>query len=213
MTIRLQFLGATREVTGSKHLLTVNDRKVLLDCGMVQGPRRVANERNAKLPVAPDSVDAVVLSHAHIDHSGSLPRLVKKGFGGKIHCTHATADLLGILLPDSAHLQEADARFLKKRGHVFAPAYDGMDVQHTLRRLEGAAYREPVEVCEGVRATFLDAGHILGSAQVVLDLEERGRSLRLAFTGDCGRKNLPILRDPAPLPPCDVLVTELASVG
>ena len=148
MTITLQFLGAARQVTGSKHLLTVNEHRILLDCGMVQGPRRLANKLNTLLPLRAPEIDAVVLSHAHIDHSGSLPRLVKLGYQGPIHCTHATRDLLGILLPDSAHLQTSDARYLHKRGHRFEPAYDMEDVEKTLKRVEGLGYGETVQVCQ-----------------------------------------------------------------
>ena len=208
MTITLEFFGAAREVTGSKHLLTVNDRRVLLDCGMVQGPRRLANRLNRSLPFSPKAIDAVVLSHAHVDHSGSLPRLVKLGYPGRIHCTPATADLLGILLPDSAHIQEADARYLAKRGHAFEPAYDGADVKRTLKQVERERYDEWFDVCPGVRAKLIDAGHIIGSAQVVLEVDDGGGPLRIAFTGDLGRKNMPILRAPAPLPESDVLICE-----
>ena len=208
MTITIQFLGAARQVTGSKHLLTVNDKQVLLDCGMVQGPRRLANKLNTHLPLLPKKVDAVVLSHAHIDHSGSLPRLVKLGFRGKIHCTYGTRDLCEILLVDSAHIQTSDARYLRKKGRDFEPAYEFADVEQTLKQMKGVSYHQQVEVCKGVKATFLDAGHILGSAQIILDIDDGESTLRIAFTGDCGRKNIPILRDPDPLPECDVLLTE-----
>lgn len=208
MTVTLEFLGANRQVTGSKHLLTVNGRRILLDCGMVQGPRRLADRLNRNLPLAPSKVDAVVLSHAHIDHSGSLPRLVKLGFKGPIYCTDATKDLLGILLPDSAHIQSSDARYLRKHGRSFEPAYDMEDVDRTMKRTEGLPYRTKTRICPEVEVTFLDAGHILGSAQVILDIQDGSHSLRLAFTGDLGRPNTPILRDPDPLPRCDVLITE-----
>ena len=208
MTVSLQFLGAARQVTGSKHLLCVNDQRVLLDCGMVQGPRRLANRLNRELPFEAQSIDAVVLSHAHVDHSGSLPRLAKLGFGGRIHCTPATRDLLGLLLPDSARIQASDARYLKKHGHDFEPAYDMADVERALELTQCTRYGKTFDVCPGVRATFLDAGHIIGSAQVVLDVDDGSGPLRIAFTGDCGRRNMPILRDPEPLPACDILITE-----
>ena len=208
MTITLQFLGAARQVTGSKHLLTVNGRRILLDCGMVQGPRRLANKLNSQLPFCASEIDAVVLSHAHIDHSGSLPLLVKLGYRGSIHCTSATRDLLEILLLDSAHLQASDARYLKKRGHHFEPPYDSADVEKTLKQVEGLGYDEPVQVCPGVKATLIDAGHILGSAQVILDVDDGAQSMRILFTGDCGRKNTPILCDPTPPPECDIVITE-----
>lgn len=208
MTISIQFLGASRQVTGSKYLLTVNERQVLLECGMVQGPRRLANKLNKQLALSPKGVHAVVLSHAHIDHSGSLPRLVKLGFRGAIHCTRATNDLLGILLPDSANIQASDARHLAKRGRHFEPAYDAEDVERTLGQVEAVDYHETVQVAPEVRATFIDAGHILGAAQVILDVDDGVRPMRIAFTGDLGRRELPILRDPEPLPECDVLITE-----
>lgn len=208
MTTTIQFLGAARQVTGSKHLLTINGRKILLDCGMVQGPRRTANKLNSQLPFRAEEVDAVLVSHAHIDHSGSLPLLVKEGFQGSIHCTHATKDLLSILLPDSAYLQASDARHLTKRGHRFEPPYSMEDVEQTMATVQGIGYGKSIEVCPGVRATFLDAGHILGSAHVVVDVEDGPHSMRIVFTGDHGRKGMPILRDPEPLPECDVLITE-----
>lgn len=208
MALELQFLGAARHVTGTKHLLTVGARRVLLDCGLVQGPRRVADEQNRRLPLAGASVDAVVLSHAHIDHCGALPRLVKDGFAGPIWCTQATADMLRMMLMDSAHIQQQDARHLRKRGHAFEPLYDDSDVERTLRLVRPVPYRRTFEVTEGLRVEFLDAGHILGAAIVVMDVDCARKQRRLVFTGDHGRKNLPILRDPDPIPECDVLITE-----
>ncbi len=209
MTISLQFLGAARHVTGSKHLLTVGDSRILLDCGMVQGPRRIANQANRDLFVDAATVDAVVLSHAHIDHSGSLPRLVKLGFEGRIHCTEATADLATVLLGDSASIQAADAKYLKRKGTGdFEPPYDQEDVAKTVRSFYEHPYHKPFEVLPGVTVEFYDAGHILGSAMVVVDAKLRGQHLRIAFSGDHGRKGMPILRDPDPLPEVDYLITE-----
>jgi metallo-beta-lactamase family protein len=216
MTIAIEFFGAARHVTGSKHLLHIGDRRLLLDCGMVQGPRSMANRRNRDLGgLDVDRVDAVVLSHAHIDHSGSLPRLVKLGYRGAIHCTEATKDLLGAMLPDSANIQESDARYLRKRGHApgdVEPAYTQEDVEATLRQTQGHDYHERIEVLPHVFATFFDAGHILGSAIVLIEIEDGaagpGEHLRVVFTGDLGRRGLPILRDPEPLPEADVLITE-----
>jgi metallo-beta-lactamase family protein len=208
MSISIQFYGAARQVTGSRHLVELGDRRILLDCGMVQGPRKISNKLNNHLQFDPEQLDAVVLSHGHIDHSGSLPRAVRLGYRGPIHCTEATADLLEILLPDSAHIQASDARYLHKRGRHFEPAYDMEDVERTLKQLVTHDLDEEFEVLRGARATFLEAGHIIGAAQVVLDLEHEGDALRLGFTGDLGRRGLPILRDPAPMPPCDVIVTE-----
>lgn len=208
MTITLQFLGAARHVTGSKHLLVVNDRQILLECGMVQGPRAIADRANRELPLAAGDLDAVVLSHAHIDHSGLLPRLTKLGFEGPIHCTSATKSLIEILLADSAHIQAGDARHLRKRGIDYQPYYDQDDVDRTLRQCRGVGYHTRVEVCPEVSIEFLDAGHILGAAMVVIDVDDGRHKLRICFTGDHGRKDLPILRDHERLPECDVLITE-----
>jgi len=208
VVLELQFLGAARHVTGSKHLLCVGDKRVLLDCGLVQGPRRMAEAANRNLPIAGRDVDVVVLSHAHIDHCGALPRLVKDGFDGPIWCTDATADMLGMMLKDSAHIQSQDARHLRKRGHDYEPLYDQEDVERTLRLVRGIPYHQKTEVTKELQVEFLDAGHILGAAIVVLDAHVDHKQRRIVFTGDHGRKNLPILRDPEPIPPCDVLITE-----
>lgn len=206
--LQLQFLGAARHVTGTKHLLRIGRTRVLLDCGMVQGPRRIAEEQNRNLPIAGRDVDALVLSHAHIDHCGSLPRLVKDGYRGKIWCTHATRDMLRMMLMDSAHIQAQDARHLRRRGHEVEPMYDADDVERTLRLVESVGYHEPFQVNPQLRVEFLDAGHILGAAIVVMDVEIGRRQRRIVFTGDYGRKNLPILRDPERIPECDALITE-----
>jgi metallo-beta-lactamase family protein len=206
--LSLQFLGAARHVTGTKHLLTIGDQNVLLDCGLVQGPRRIADQQNRNLPIAGRDVDALVLSHAHIDHCGALPRLVKDGYGGPIWCTEATADMLRMMLLDSAHIQEQDARHLRRRGHDADPLYDANDVERTLRLVRPVPYRRRFQVLPQLRVEFLDAGHILGAAIVVLDVDAGTRERRIVFTGDHGRKHLPILRDPEPLPECDVLITE-----
>lgn len=208
MPIELQFLGAARHVTGSKHLLCINDKKVLLDCGLVQGPRKVADKANRNLPIAGRDVDALVLSHAHIDHCGALPRLVKDGYRGPIYCTHATADMLRMMLLDSAHIQAQDARHLRKHGHDVEPLYDHEDVDRTLKLVKSYAYYEPFEVMPELRVEFLEAGHILGAAMVVMDVDSGDKQRRVVFTGDHGRKDLPILRDPDPLPECDALITE-----
>ncbi|MBX3462644.1 MAG: MBL fold metallo-hydrolase [Planctomycetes bacterium] len=208
MPLSVQFLGAARQVTGSKHLLRVGDDRILLECGLVQGPRRLANEKNRRLPVAGRDVDAVILSHAHIDHCGALPRLVKDGFRGPIWCTEATADLLALMLRDAAHIQSQDAQYLRKRGHEVEPLYDQEDVERTLRQVRGVPYRRPEAVTRDVQVEFLDAGHILGAAIVVIDARVDHRARRLVFTGDYGRRDLPILRNPEPLPECDVLITE-----
>lgn len=206
--LALQFLGAARHVTGTKHLLEIGDSRVLLDCGLVQGPRKVADAQNRKLPIAGRDVDALVLSHAHIDHCGALPRLVKDGYAGPIWCTDATGDMLRMMLMDSAHIQAQDARHLHKRGHDVEPLYDDEDVERTLRLVKTVPYHQPFQVTPQLRVEFLDAGHILGAAIVVMDVEMGPRKRRIVFTGDHGRKNLPILRDPERIPECDVLITE-----
>jgi len=208
MTIELQFLGAARHVTGTKHLLHVNEKQLLLDCGMVQGPREMSNHANRNLPLDARKVTAVVLSHAHIDHSGSLPRLVKDGYAGPIWCTDATKDLVAILLKDSANIAAQDARHLGKRGHAFVPPYDMADVEKTISQLRSVPYHKRVRVLPEVEVEFFDAGHILGAAMVLLDVDDGTSMRRVAFTGDHGRKNLPILKDPERLPDCDVLITE-----
>lgn len=208
MTVSFQAFGAARHVTGSKHLLRVGGRRILLDCGSVQGPRLVAEKANRKLPFAARSIDAVVLSHAHIDHCGALPRLVREGFEGRIVCTDPTKSLLRLMLEDSARIQEADARHLAAQGIRYEPLYGIADVKRTMKLVRSVPYHGEVEVTPGVRVRFLDAGHILGSALVVLDVERPRRNLRICFTGDHGRKGMPILRDPERLPPCDVLITE-----
>lgn len=208
MTIALQFLGAARHVTGTKHLLTVGDKKILLDCGLVQGPRKIADAANRNLPIAGKAVDSLVLSHAHIDHCGALPRLVRDGYRGPIHCTEATADMLRMMLFDAAHIQAQDLRHLSKRGDEVEPLYEEADVVQTLQQVREHPYRHAFDVLPGVRCEFLEAGHILGAAIVQLDVDHAGKQRRIVFTGDHGRKNLPILRDPDRIERCDVLITE-----
>jgi metallo-beta-lactamase family protein len=203
MTIELECLGGAGTVTGSKHLLRTSRARVLLDCGLFQGRRAEARRRNTELDVGAHRLDAVILSHAHIDHSGALPVAYKQGFRGPIFTTEATRDLCGPMLEDSAHIQQSDARFLKRlidRGHteltVAEPLYGRDDALGALGLMQGVPYHRSFTAAPGVQVTFLDAGHVLGSAICVLDLEDRGRHLRLAFTGDLGRRHLPILRDP-----------------
>ncbi len=211
--MHLQFWGAARTVTGSMHLLEVRGRRILLDCGLFQGKRQEAFQRNREFPFDVRSVDALVLSHAHIDHSGNIPSLVKQGYQGPIYATPATYDLCGAMLRDSAHIQAADAAYVNKkrarRGEPpVEPLYDLGDAVASLHHFVAVAYHRPVEIAPGVHLTFYDAGHILGSALTVLDIEEGGRYTRLLFTGDLGRKNLPILRDPQVVPEVDLLITE-----
>ena len=207
--MRLHFTGAAREVTGSSHLLQVNGRTILLDCGLYQGRRHEVTQKNRKLPHVAERIDAVVLSHAHIDHAGRLPFLVKEGFRGPIHSTVATRDLCEVMLADSAHIQEKDAQFLAKRHKEVAdPLYTLRDVSTALTQFRPHRYHERFEVVPGVTAEFVDAGHILGSASVVLEWEEDGRTRRLGFSGDIGRNGLPIIRDPEPLERLDWVIME-----
>jgi metallo-beta-lactamase family protein len=214
--MKLQFLGAARTVTGSCHLLEVGRTKLLLDCGLFQGKRKEAFERNRTFAFEPASIHAVVLSHAHIDHSGNLPRLVASGFRGPIYATSATKDLCEWMLRDAANIQEKDVEYVnrkrKKKGErPFEPLYTLRDAVDTLRLFKTVAYGKPADVAPGVRLSFEDAGHILGSASCHLDVDDignSGRRTRLVFTGDVGRKDTPILRDPQPPRRADVLISE-----
>ncbi len=197
--MQIEFAGAAREVTGSCHILRVGGHTVLLDCGMFQGRRSETREKNARLPCPVGEIDAVVLSHAHIDHSGRLPFLARHGYRGPIHCTSATRDLSAVMLADSAHIQEKDAEFLARRRQAAAePLYGMRDAITAVESMIGLPYDSWFNVVPGVRACFSDAGHILGSASVVLECEERGVTKRIVFSGDVGRDGLPIIRDPHP---------------
>jgi len=207
--LEITFAGAAREVTGSCHLLRVNGHTIALDCGMFQGRRQESAEKNRKLPVPIAELDAVVLSHAHIDHSGRLPYLVAEGYGKTIWATSATRDLAAIMLADSAHIQERDAEFLAKRKKEFIePLYGLRHAVRTMDLMVGEPYNKPFDVVPGVRATYVDAGHILGSASVVLDCAESGKTKRLIFSGDIGRSGLSIIRDPVPPEGADALIME-----
>ncbi len=211
--MELQFFGAAQEVTGSMHLLTVGGKRILLDCGLFQGHRKEAFEKNSNLPFDPASIDVMVLSHAHIDHSGNIPQLIKNGYDGSVFCTHATQDLANVMLRDSAHIQEKDVEFVNKR-HAkkglpeVHPLYVMADAEAALPHFVGLGYERPFPILPNVTLTFYDAGHILGSAIVVLDIEENGKKRRLTFTGDLGRKNLPIIKDPVQITETDILITE-----
>lgn len=211
--MKLQFLGAAQTVTGSMHLLTVNGSSVLLDCGLYQGKRAEAFERNRKLPFDATTIDAVVLSHAHIDHAGNLPNLVRSGFTGPIYATSATRDLSNVMLHDSAYLQERDVEYVnkqhkKRKEPPVEPLYTSDDVAETVNQMVSVRYHQKVEVAEGVTVTFFDAGHVLGSAVTRIDVREGGRARTIGFTGDLGRKNMPILRDPDPLGDVDFWISE-----
>ena len=207
--MEITFVGAAREVTGSCHLLHVNGYTVALDCGMFQGRRQEAAEKNRQLPLPIEKLDAVVLSHAHIDHSGRLPYLIAEGYSKTIWATSATRDLSAVMLADSAHIQEKDAEFLAKRRKDFVePLYGIRHAVRTMDLMVGVPYNRPFDVVPGVKATYIDAGHILGSASVELDCTENGKTKRLVFSGDIGRSGLAIVRDPMPPEGADALIME-----
>ena len=207
--MQIQFHGAAREVTGSCHIVRANGQTILLDCGLFQGRRADVEKKNRTLPCPPASIDAIVLSHAHIDHAGRLPFLVHEGYGNPIIASSATRDLCEIMLADSAHIQEKDAEFLARRGRDHAdPLYVQRDVVRTMELMRPVAYGQPTEVVPGMTVTFVDAGHILGSASVMLDVTEHGVTKRLVFSGDIGRSGLPIIRDPVPPTGANVVIME-----
>jgi metallo-beta-lactamase family protein len=212
--IELEFLGAAQTVTGSMHLVRGPDSTVLLECGLYQGRRRESLERNANMPLDPHEIDAVVVSHAHIDHCGALPRLYKIGYRGPIYATNATRDLCALMLEDAAAIQASDARYLNEHRdetpgvEPIEPLYDLDDVAGALSLMRGIPYRARTRVAKGADVTFLEAGHILGSAVVCLDVDDVGEEKRIAFSGDLGRHHKPILRDPEVPPNASFLICE-----
>ena len=211
--MKIQFHGAAQTVTGSQHLLEVNGSRVLLDCGLFQGQRSETYARNQNLPFDSAEINAVILSHAHIDHSGNLPHLVKDGFRGPIYATKATVDLADVMLRDSGHIQEADAMFVNKkrakRGEPpIEPLYTIEDAERVTSYFRPVEYEQSFEAAPGVTARFVEAGHILGSAAVSLEIEENGRKIQLWFSGDIGRLKLPLLRDPVLPDTADYLLME-----
>ncbi len=210
--MKLTFLGAVRTVTGSMHLLETGGSRILLDCGLYQGHREESNRRNRQLEVDPGSIDAIVLSHAHIDHSGNLPQFARQGFKGIVYTTPATRDLCSAMLRDSAYIQEQDAEFINKRRKkhepLIEPLYEYGDVIQIMERMIAVPYHAKIPIVPNVSLTFHDAGHILGSGVVALDAQERGIKRRVGFTGDLGRRKSPIIRDPERPLGLDVLITE-----
>ncbi len=211
--MRISFHGAAHTVTGSQHLLEINGKKLLLDCGIYQGKRSVAYERNLRFRYDPTAVDAVILSHAHIDHSGNLPNLVKQGYEGAIWATRATKDISTVMLADSGRIQESDAEFVNKKRaqrdeEPVEPLYTEQDAEAAAGMLTGVDYTEAFEPIPGVIARFYEAGHILGSAGVSLEIEEKGRKIHLWFSGDIGRYKLPLLRDPVLPTHADYMIME-----
>lgn len=212
--MKLRFIGAARTVTGSQHLLEINGKKILLDSGLFQGKRKESFELNRNFDqFNPEDIDCIVLSHAHIDHCGNIPSLVRRGFRGPIYSTFATRDLASLLLKDSAHIQEKDLEYVNKKRakngqKLFEPLYEIEDVEETMNLFISINYHMRLEITPGVKITFYDAGHILGSAVTFIELMENGRKIDLGFSGDIGRDNMPILRDPEFIPPVDYFICE-----
>ena len=211
--MQIQFLGATRTTTGSMYLFEVNRKQLLVECGLFQGRRAESTERNRNFPFDPRQLQAVVLSHAHLDHCGNLPNLCRQGFQGNIYCTFATRDLASIMLEDSAQIQKDDAEYIsRKRAKQglppVEPLYSATDAEKAVRQFIALNYDRPIPVSDGVTLTFRDAGHILGAAQVVFDVQEDGRDYRYLFTGDLGRGGDEILCDPAVVEGVDYLQIE-----
>jgi metallo-beta-lactamase family protein len=207
--IAVTFWGAARTVTGSMHLIQAGRRKILLDCGLFQGKRAEAWKRNSEFPFNPSDIDIVVLSHAHIDHCGNLPHLTRRGFRGPIYCTPATRDLTAVMLADSAKIQAEDAEHLNRHKRpgdpVIQPLYEFRDVRRTMQLARTVPYETDHDIGDGITVRFVDAGHLLGSAIVHLAFAG-GKSI--TFTGDLGRKDMPILRDPQPIPPANFVISE-----
>lgn len=215
--MRIHFHGAARTVTGSQHLIEVNGKQILLECGLYQGRRGETYARNRNFPFDPTRLEAVILSHAHIDHSGNLPNLIKQGYRGLIYATPATAHLANIMLLDSGHIHEFDAEYASQRNLKrglpgVEPLYTIEDAAHVAQYFQPVDYEQPVELFPGAAFTFVEAGHILGSAAVKLELEEGEgpgrRKVRLWFSGDIGRRGLPLLRDPALPEGADYMIME-----
>ncbi len=209
--MKIKFCGAAQEVTGSCHLVTLEDGyKILLDCGLYQGNNKEMVHFNENFLFDPKDIDCLILSHAHIDHTGRVPKLVKDGFRGDIFSTHATRSLCAIMLKDSALIQERDAYYYNKRNKTNkrTPLYTSPDVEETMRHFTGCPYNKWTKITDNIEIQYRDAGHILGSANVTLRIREGKRTIHLGFTGDIGRPNRPILRDPQKMPAVDYMICE-----
>lgn len=211
--MNISFHGAARSVTGSRHLIQAGSSRILLDCGLFQGRRQHADKYNRYLGFDPKAINAVLLSHAHIDHSGALPTLAKGRFSGTVYMTGATGDLTQLMLEDSARIQRSDCAYLNKKEHRrgkrgLRPYYGSDDVRAIAERFEPVRYGDSVRISPHIRAEFYDAGHILGSASIRLTMSRRGHATSILYTGDLGRAEMPILKDPEPPPSCDILIIE-----
>ncbi|MBU0681626.1 MAG: MBL fold metallo-hydrolase [Proteobacteria bacterium] len=214
--MKITFLGAAKTVTGSQYLIEANGSRLLLDCGLFQGKRKTAFELNRQSSCDGKKLDAVILSHAHIDHSGNIPCLVRNGFEGDIFCTSATRDLCAVMLMDSAFLQEKDVEYVNRKRekegkNPFEPLYTKKDVVSAMQYFVGLSYKRKRQILPGIELTLVEAGHMLGSAHVVLDIDDKdtGKQTRLVFSGDIGRPGIPIIRDPQPITDgADVLIIE-----
>ncbi len=211
--MNIKFLGATREVTGSCYLVQVNNKNILLECGMLQGSYQHERHNRDPFPFDVADLDAVIVSHAHLDHTGRLPMLIKEGFHGCIYTHDATVDLCEIMLVDSGYIHEKEARWENKKRErkglaLIEPLYTTAEADTTLQYFKGLNYDDDIEICQGVKLTFRDAGHIIGSAIVELTLTENSVSKKIVFSGDLGHKNAPILRDPFKVKYADLVIME-----
>lgn len=210
--MKLEFYGATKTVTGSSHILRIKDKLILLDCGMYQGKSEKENS-NGDFPFNPGDVDYVILSHAHIDHSGRIPLLYKNGFKGQVICTDATLDLCSVMLPDSGHIQESEVEWKNRKRQrqglePISPLYTAADATLSLRLFKGYSYNENIELFDGLSIILRDAGHLLGSAMVELELKENNKVVKLVYSGDIGNKNIPIIKDPTNIKYADYVIME-----
>lgn len=212
MDVTIKFLGGARSVTGSKFLLTVDHQKILIDCGLFQGHKSLRQRNWDSFPVDPATIDTIILTHAHIDHSGYLPRIIKEGFNGLIHCTKATASLLDIMLIDAAKLQEEEAEYAEKQKYSRhknpQPLFNTQDAEAALALIQGHDYKKQAEIADGIKATFHHAGHILGASIIALEIKGEKDPKKIVFSGDLGRYNSPMLHDPATIKEADVLFVE-----
>src|SRR5262249_11080181 len=206
------FWGAAQSVTGSMHLVEVGSQRLLLHCGLMRGHRDEARQRNTRFPFDPATLDAVILSHAHVDHCGNLPNLIRQGFRGPIYCTPATRDLTALMLADSARIQEEDALVARLTSRPesppHGPVYTRQHAVQTIHQCIPVNYGTPTALNDAMQLSFLDAGPLLGSAICVLDVADEGRTWRIVFTGDLGRRGIPFLREPTPVPAGDLLISE-----